>query len=72
MKKCPKCKVTYGQGGGKPGAYKFCPMCGTELLLVRRRIGYLTREEWEEFNRIEHAIPWETEVRVKGAIDEPF
>lgn len=72
MKKCPKCKKTYGYKGGKPGSYVFCPMCGEKLEDAKGRHIYMTRAEWEEYNKIEHAIPWNTEVRVKGIEDESF
>lgn len=72
MKKCPKCKTVYGMNKGKPSAYVYCPMCGEELVAVQPRRVYLSRIEWEEFNKIEHAVPWNTEIRVKGLEDEPF
>lgn len=69
MRKCPECKRTYGYRKGRPQQYKFCPMCGAELKDVRKV--YLTTEEWEEFNRYEHAIPWNEEIR-KEVEDESF
>ncbi len=72
MKKCPKCKKTYGSNGGRPGRYVFCPMCGGELVEVKRRSIYFTEEEWENFNRVEHAVPWNTGIKVKGLEDESF
>lgn len=70
MKKCPKCKTVYGYRRGKPGAYRFCPLCGGKLEEVQKV--YLTRAEWEEFNRIEHAVPWNEDIKVKGLEDESF
>lgn len=71
MRKCPNCKTVYGTSGGKPGTYKFCPMCGAELVYARGRRVFLTREEWEEFNRWEHYIPWNEDVRM-DVEDESF
>lgn len=72
MKKCPKCKKTYGYRGGKPGTYVYCPLCGERLEAVKPRRVYLTRDEWEEFNRAEHAIPWNADLKMKGLEDESF
>ena len=72
MKKCPKCKTVYGRNKGKPSTYVFCPMCGEELKTVRARRVYLTRSEWEEFNRSEYEVPWNTDIKVKGLVDESF
>lgn len=72
MKKCPKCKTMYGYRRGKPGTYRFCPMCGGELVEVKRRSVYLSEEEWEELNRIEHAVPWNEDIKLKGLEDESF
>ena len=70
MKKCPKCKTVYGYNRGKPATYRFCPLCGGKLEEVQKV--YLTRAEWEEFNRIEHAVPWNADIKVKGLEDESF
>lgn len=70
MKKCPKCKTVYGYRRGKPATYRFCPLCGGKLEEAQKV--YLTRDEWEEFNRIEYAVPWNADIKVKGLEDESF
>jgi Zn finger protein HypA/HybF involved in hydrogenase expression len=72
MKKCPKCKTVDGSNRGKPATYRFCPMCGAKLEDAKGRRIYMTRVEWEEFNRIEHAVPWNEDIKVKGLEDESF
>lgn len=72
MKKCPKCKKTYGYKGGWAGRYVFCPMCGGELVEVKRRSVYLSEEEWENSNRVEYAVPWNEDIKLKGLEDESF
>ena len=73
MKRCPKCGTLYGQFGGAPARYAYCPFDGTFLDTVYRKTQFEYRnEDTAEMNKWDYAVPWNEEIKVKGLEDESF
>lgn len=73
MKRCPKCGTLYGKFGGTSARYEYCPFDGTFLDAVYRKNPIEDRlDATAEMNRWDYAVPWNEDIKVKGAGDERF